>query len=108
MRTFDINLRNIDLRKIQLFLQIADQSSFTKAASALNMSVPAVSKQITQLEYFIGTKLFVRSTKATKLTENGQHCYNFFKSLYDNYEKFMSSRGNIFKMPEPKKPVAIW
>lgn len=62
---------NDKLSVLRLFTRVARTSSFTKAGLELGISQPSVSRQISELEAEIGTALFVRSTRAVKLTEAG-------------------------------------
>lgn len=61
----------IETRLLNYFLAIAREENITKAANTLHISQPALSKQMTDLEEQLGTKLFIRGNKNTKLTEDG-------------------------------------
>jgi len=60
------------LRHIHYFLAVADHLSFTRAASALYVSQPALSQQIKQLEETLGAPLFDRSGRKIRLTGAGE------------------------------------
>ncbi|MDR3443652.1 MULTISPECIES: transcriptional regulator CynR [unclassified Dyella] len=60
------------LRHIHYFLAVADHGGFTRAAAALHVSQPALSQQIRQLEETLGTPLFDRSGRTTRLTDAGE------------------------------------
>ncbi|ROM39333.1 transcriptional regulator CynR [Pseudomonas poae] len=59
-------------RHIQYFLAVAQHEGFTKAAAALHVSQPALSQQVRQLEESLGTQLFDRSGRKTRLTDAGE------------------------------------
>lgn len=59
-------------RQVQYFLAVAEHLSFTRAASALHVSQPALSQQVRQLEESLGTQLFDRSGRSTRLTDAGE------------------------------------
>ena len=59
------------LRHIHYFLAVAEHRNFTRAASALYVSQPALSQQIKQLEENLGTQLFDRSGRSVVLTDAG-------------------------------------
>jgi DNA-binding transcriptional LysR family regulator len=62
---------NDKLSTLQLFVRVAHTSSFTKAGRELGLSQPSASRRISELEEEVGAALFVRSTRAVKLTEAG-------------------------------------
>jgi len=62
---------NDKLSVLRLFTRVARTSSFTRAGRELGISQPSVSRQISELEVDVGIALFVRSTRAVKLTQAG-------------------------------------
>jgi len=63
---------NANLRQFQAFVTIARLGSFTRAAKHLNLSQPALTVQIRQLEEAMGVRLFDRSTRMVRLTPIGR------------------------------------
>jgi len=61
----------IDTQSIRAFLAVSDSASFSRAAEALHLTQPAVSKRIQALENALGTPLFDRIGKSVRLTEAG-------------------------------------
>jgi LysR family transcriptional regulator, transcription activator of glutamate synthase operon len=57
------------------FAEAAKQKSFSKAAKANNISQPALSKHIRNLEDNLGIVLFHRTSKGIELTEAGERFY---------------------------------
>jgi DNA-binding transcriptional LysR family regulator len=62
----------LDLDLVKAFLTVADQRSFTHAASALNLTQSAVSMQIKRLEERIGVPLFHRTGSGVRLSLAGE------------------------------------
>lgn len=56
---------------MKVFVRVAEGGGFAEAARQLGMSASAVTRAIAALETRIGTRLFVRTTRAVKLTEAG-------------------------------------
>lgn len=56
---------------MKIFVKVAETGSFAEAARALYMSAPAVTRAVASLEELIGTRLFIRTTRAVKITEAG-------------------------------------
>src|SRR6516165_2804508 len=59
------------LRRLSLFLAVADDGSFTRAAKATYTSQPAVSLAIKELERELGAELFYRLGRQVALTPAG-------------------------------------
>lgn len=60
------------LRLITTFLSVAESANFSQAALRLRVSPQAVSAQISQLEAWLGVRLFNRTTRRVGLTEEGR------------------------------------
>ena len=58
--------------KLYTLLAVFEQTSFTKAAEALNLTQPAVSQQIRQLEEKYGCRIFERGSRELHLTKEGE------------------------------------
>ncbi|MDH3712269.1 MAG: LysR substrate-binding domain-containing protein [Gammaproteobacteria bacterium] len=78
-------------RRIQVFHAVARLLSFTKAAEALNMTQPAVTFQIRQLEEDFNTRLFDRGHNRISLTEAGQRVFEFSARIIALYEEMEES-----------------
>jgi len=62
----------MELRQLDSFLVLADVLHFRRAASRLNISQPALSRQIQQLERELGARLFQRPPAPVVLTDVGR------------------------------------
>lgn len=72
----------LNLHHLRLFASVVDHGGFTKAASALNLSQPAISKSINDLEKKLHVALFDRSSRTVKLTDAGETLYARAKELF--------------------------
>ena len=68
----------VDTISIQYFLEVAKHLSFTKAANALYVSQPAVSRKVSNLERELGCTLIDRTSKNMSLTPSGVIFQEFF------------------------------
>jgi LysR family pca operon transcriptional activator len=64
--------RRIKFRHLDTFSAIARAGSFKKAAAELNLSQPAISKALKELEGILGTDLMERDRSGIKLTQKGE------------------------------------
>lgn len=62
---------NINMKLLQTFLVVAEHGSFRLAAEILHRSHSAISAQIMQLESQLDVRLFDRTTRSVKLTDEG-------------------------------------
>jgi LysR family transcriptional regulator, nitrogen assimilation regulatory protein len=62
----------MDLRRLELLLQVADFDSFSKAATVLGIAQPALGRQIQKLEEECGVRLFYRHGRGVSLTPEGE------------------------------------
>lgn len=58
--------------QLSCFLAVAEYLNFAQAAQSLHVTHPAVSQQIKSLEKELNVKLFQRTTRSVKLTEEGK------------------------------------
>ena len=61
----------MDIRVLEYFLAVAREESITKAAKALSMTQPPLSRQLKELEDELGKQLFIRGNKKVTQTEEG-------------------------------------
>ncbi|MBR7829082.1 LysR family transcriptional regulator [Actinospica sp. MGRD01-02] len=63
---------DLDLRLVRYFTVVAEYRHYGRAAAALHVAQPSLSRQIARLEAQIGARLLDRTTQGTKLTEAGE------------------------------------
>lgn len=69
----------VQLQHLITFCRVVDLNSFTQAAQELNLSQPAVTKQVKALEQELGTRLLTRRGRQLRLTPAGEILYPYAK-----------------------------
>lgn len=78
-------------KQLQYAIELARVCNFSKVAEKLNISQPALSKQIINLETDLGVKLFDRDYSPLRLTPAGEHFIKGAKELLYNEEQLKRS-----------------
>ena len=88
--------------RLRIFVTLASEKSFTKAAAVLGVSQPAVSQNISELEKQFGVKLFDRQRGEVVLTPAGEVFQDKAKEILSQYadlsQMFMRFPDTIVKV----------
>lgn len=94
-RSFD----PIQLGSIEIFCKAAELGGFTPAAEALGLTPPAVSRSVQRLEARLGVRLFARTTRRVRLTDDGrlyyEQCRQALAQLEDAQRTLSGQRGEV-------------
>jgi DNA-binding transcriptional LysR family regulator len=88
----------MDLSQLHVFLTVAKEQSFSRAAEKLFRTQPAVSIVIRKLEESVGQPLLVRGARQVKLTDAGELLRDYAErllNLRDEIQKGMEDLGNL-------------
>ena len=83
--------------RLRVFMAVAEEGSFTKAAASLGVTQPAVSQNIADLEKVTGQKLFERMRGEVVLTSQGRVFMEYAGRMLD----LCGSLGNMFGTFQP-------
>lgn len=92
-------MRSDMLELMSIFVQVVELGSFTKAADALQLHRPAVSKSIQHLEDDLGVKLLHRTTRRLSMTAEGEEIYQRAKGLLTDVNDMMA----VFSPSQPPR-----
>lgn len=87
------------LRTMKTFIAVVDEGSFAGAARSLNMSPPAVTRAIAQLENELGVKLLLRSTRKLKVTSAGSDYAVRARQILEDVEAANSAAMGLSSTP---------
>lgn len=71
--------------RLKVFHTVASRSGFTKASEELNISQPAVTKHIKEIESQMNTKLFDRKGTSIQLTQSGKILFEYAEKIRNIY-----------------------
>ena len=71
----------MDLRSLNIFIEVAELGSFTRAGEKLGYSQPTISFQIKQLEKELGVSLFDRIGHTVSLTDAGRDALHYAQNI---------------------------
>lgn len=80
---------NLDI--INAFLKVAEKGSLSKAASEINISQSALSKQMIYLEEYLHKTLLYRSFKGVSLTPDGEITFKYFIKIKSEFQHLNDS-----------------
>lgn len=84
-----------NLHQLELFLLVAKETSFSKAAADLGTSQPSISIQIKKLEKALGVKLFDRLGRNVYLTAEGRLVLNYARRMFGLFSSLQSDLGDV-------------
>lgn len=92
----------MDIRQLTYFLEVANQSSFSKAAQQLHLSQPSLSKMVKNLENELGVVLFDRSTRHIHLTDAGEVIQTQARIILQSMEHLNTALADVTEMRKGK------
>jgi DNA-binding transcriptional LysR family regulator len=88
----------LELRHLRYFVAVAEERNFTRAAERLHIAQPPLSRQIQQLEEYLGVALIEKGTRPLRLTEAGQFFLAHAKPLLDQVRDLKSMTQRVGKV----------
>ncbi|MDM1071505.1 LysR family transcriptional regulator [Empedobacter brevis] len=81
--------------RLKVFDTVARRLNFTKAANELNITQPAVTKHIKEIELNLNIKLFERNGTKIKLTQAGEILVKYTEEIFSVYQKIEFEIGQL-------------
>ncbi|MBL5884055.1 LysR family transcriptional regulator [Lelliottia aquatilis] len=70
---------------MRTFVRIVESGSLSGAARQMETTQATVSRRLQSLETLLGVRLLLRTTHATKLTDDGERCYQHARKVIDSW-----------------------
>lgn len=90
-----IDLLNIRLNQIQIFLITVECGTLTAAADRLHLTQPMITKTVQLLEKELGIVLFYRARGRMQLTPAGQECYARWNNILKYFEQSVEAAHTL-------------
>lgn len=88
------------LSAMNMFVRVVETGSFSAVARELNSTQPTISKNIAELESWLGAKLLNRSTRSLRLTETGTDYYERCVAILQDVEEAEQVVGELQTQPK--------
>ncbi len=97
----------MELHEVRYFLALSETLNFTRAATLCNVTQPALTRAIRQLEARLGGPLLHRERGNTHLSELGRLMLPFFRETLANLEQAKRRAEDFVRMREAKLSVGL-
>ena len=85
----------MDLKQIEYFVRVAELGSFTRAAAALDVAQPALSRQVRLLEVELRQSLLIRNGRGALPTEAGKLLLEHGRGILHQVERAREELGRV-------------
>jgi DNA-binding transcriptional LysR family regulator len=85
----------MDIRHLQAISEIVRHNSFTRAADALHVTQPTISKMIKSLEQELNIEIFARDGKQVKLTDAGEAIFKHAGPILQLFDRLVTEINDL-------------
>ena len=82
-----------NIRELAFFLRVSEESSFSAAARSLDLDPSTISKVVQRLENRLGVRLFHRTSRVLRLTQEGERFLSAAQKVMQALEEAEGSLG---------------
>ena len=94
------------LSGLSAFVRTADLGSFVAAGRALELSASAVGKAVTRLEQQLGVRLFQRSTRSIRLTQEGRLFHERCRRILEDLDDAHAALAQAMETPRGRLKIS--
>ena len=96
----------MNFHQLRIFVEVAKQKNFSRAAESIFLSQPTVSTHIKALEDEIGAPLFDRSQRELVLTEGGKILLKYAREILESQEEALSAIQKNYRIVKGHLEIA--
>ncbi len=97
----------MDIRQLKYFIEVAKHNSFTKAALALHVTQPTLSKMVKNLEDEMDVVLFDRSARQIILTDAGEVVFEQANKIVHSLDDLSASLYDVMHLKKGKIKIGL-
>lgn len=92
-------MRKGDFSELAVFIAVAEEGSFTRAAAKLGLSQSALSYAVRMLEQRLKLRLISRTTRSMSLTDAGERLLNSLRPAFDHIDNELTALTALREKP---------
>jgi DNA-binding transcriptional LysR family regulator len=100
-------MRTVTFRQLRVFVEVARNLSFVRAAEALHLTPPAVTMQVKELESVIELPLFDREGRKVSLTTAGEYFLVYAKRLLATLKEADDAMARLRKLESGRLTIGL-
>ena len=97
---------NVSVKQLRAFVAVAETGSFAQACEQLNISQPALSMAVKNLEEEVGGSLFLRSTRSLSLSPEGSAFLPTAQRLLRDWSDAFTDLQRLYSLQQGKLTIA--
>ncbi|MGB1455986.1 LysR family transcriptional regulator [Spongiibacter marinus] len=97
---------NVSVKQLRAFVAVAETGSFAQACEQLNISQPALSMAVKNLEEEVGGSLFLRSTRSLSLSPEGSAFLPTAQRLLRDWSDALTDLQRLYSLQQGKLTIA--
>lgn len=97
---------NLSPRQLRILVSLAETLSFSRTADAFHLTQPALSRIVRSMEEEIGVRLFVRTTRMVRLTQEGALLVRLAERLVEDYDDGLRAMQGVVQRQARRLSIA--
>lgn len=98
---------NLSPRQLRIFVTLAQSLSFSRTADQLCVTQPTLSKLVREIEGALGVRLFERTTRRVRLTDDGEALLAVSRRMVQDYEAGMTELEQVVRHRSHVLAIAV-
>jgi LysR family transcriptional regulator, carnitine catabolism transcriptional activator len=97
---------NLSPRQLRILVSLSETLSFSRTADRFHMTQPALSRIVRSMEEALGTRLFHRTTRSVRMTDDASALVRIAQRMLDDYDTGLDAMGGVIERRGRRLSVA--